>query len=85
MTFLDAIRRMGLPITPGTRSVPDISAAIGYADQLVEDMHALDFEVDGIVLKANRLEDRESLGRTSKSPRWLIAYKWERYEAVTRC
>ena len=85
IAFLEAIRCMGMPVTPGTRSAQGITSAISYADQLVEGMHTLDFEVDGIVLKANRLADREALGRTSKSPRWLIAYKWERYEAVTRC
>ncbi|MEX0825014.1 MAG: NAD-dependent DNA ligase LigA, partial [Pirellulaceae bacterium] len=43
----------------------------------------LDFEVDGLVFKLNRFDLREKLGRTSKSPRWLIAYKRETYEATT--
>ena len=50
----------------------------------MEDLHSLDFEVDGIVLKVNNLKVRERLGMTSKSPRWVIAYKWEKYEAETR-
>ena len=44
----------------------------------------LDFEVDGLVLKADRFADRERLGKTARSPRLVVAYKWERYEAVTR-
>jgi DNA ligase (NAD+) len=47
-------------------------------------LHELDFEVDGLVLKVNRYDQRERLGATSKSPRWLIAYKFEKYEATTR-
>ncbi len=47
-------------------------------------MHELDFEVDGLVFKVNRFQQRERLGATSKSPRWLIAYKFEKYEGSTR-
>jgi len=43
----------------------------------------IDFEIDGLVLKVNEFSLREKLGETSKSPRWAIAYKVERYEAVT--
>jgi DNA ligase (NAD+) len=50
----------------------------------VENLHELDFEVDGIVIKVNSLEQRETLGSTAKSPRWVIAYKIEKYEAVSR-
>jgi DNA ligase (NAD+) len=50
----------------------------------VERLHDLDFEVDGFVLKVNRFDQRERLGSTSKSPRWLVAYKFEKYEAVTQ-
>ncbi len=37
-----------------------------------------------LVLKVNNLEQRERLGRTSKSPRWVIAYKFEKYEGTTK-
>ena len=43
----------------------------------------MDFEVDGLVLKVNDFRQRERLGATSKSPRWVVAYKFEKYEAVT--
>jgi DNA ligase (NAD+) len=49
----------------------------------MDNMHSLDFEVDGLVLKLNSLEQRQRLGATSKSPRWVIAYKWERYTGTT--
>jgi DNA ligase (NAD+) len=55
-----------------------------YSGKLIADLQGLDFEVDGLVLKVDDLAQRESLGYTSKCPRWVIAYKWERYEAETR-
>ncbi len=36
------------------------------------------------MLKVNRFDQRERLGSTSKAPRWLIAYKFEKYEATTK-
>ncbi|MCL4195539.1 MAG: NAD-dependent DNA ligase LigA, partial [Thermoguttaceae bacterium] len=46
--------------------------------------HELDFEIDGLVVKVNNFAQRERLGRTSKSPRWVIAYKFEKFEGPTR-
>ena len=81
--FLEAVARMGLPATPGVETRPDIGSAREYAQNLMDNMHQLDFEVDGLVLKLNNLEQRQRLGATSKSPRWVIAYKWERYSGTT--
>lgn len=82
--FLEELQSYGLPVTPNVRlfqSAKEVEAAI---DELNESLHALDFEVDGLVFKINDFEQREQLGTTSKSPRWVAAYKFEKYEAVTR-
>ncbi|MGE3314839.1 MAG: NAD-dependent DNA ligase LigA [Planctomycetaceae bacterium] len=84
MEFLKVCRDFGIPVMPRVKAVIGIEAARDYAHELGEKMHELDFEVDGIVIKANSYVQRERMGYTSKSPRWLIAYKWEKYEAVTR-
>lgn len=84
MAFLEAVRKFGVPITPQVQACPNWEAALEHAKKLMEEMHELDFEVDGLVIKVNGLEQRARLGMTSKSPRWLIAYKWEKYEGTTR-
>ena len=84
MEFLDQMRRAGLPATPEVRCFQTFDAAVEHCEQLVERLHELDFEIDGLVLKVNRFDQRERLGATSKSPRWVIAYKFEKYEATTR-
>lgn len=84
MAFLERVRLMGIPITPGVKVFTDKDELIQHCNSIVETLHELDFEVDGIVIKVNSLEQRETLGATSKSPRWVIAYKIEKYEAVTR-
>jgi len=82
--FLEAIRGMGIPVTPRVHPLKNIEEARDHARKLAEDVHELDFEVDGIVVKVNSYEQRARMGQTSKSPRWVIAYKWEKYEGTTR-
>jgi DNA ligase (NAD+) len=84
MEFLGEIAGYGLPATPMVECFATFDAAVEHCEQLVERLHELDFEVDGLVLKVNRLAQREQLGARSKSPRWVVAYKWEKYEATTR-
>ena len=83
MDFLAEIGSYGLPATPHVSCFESIEATASHCESFVETLHELDFEVDGLVVKLNRFEQREALGARSKSPRWLIAYKWEKYEAIT--
>ncbi len=84
MEFLDNVRRFGLPATPFVQMFPSIEAAGVHCKQIIEMLHELEFEVDGLVVKLNDLALRDSLGTRSKSPRWVAAYKWEKYEATTK-
>ncbi len=82
--FLDELKSYGLPPTPNVQALSSIDAAIEHCNAVIENLHELDFEVDGLVLKVNRFDQRVKLGTTSKSPRWVIAYKFEKYEEKTR-
>ena len=84
MEFLKEMAAYGIPITPGAECFASFEAAAEHCEQLIERLHELDFEIDGLVLKANRYDQRDRLGTTSKAPRWVIAYKFEKYEAITR-
>ncbi|MCA9131551.1 MAG: NAD-dependent DNA ligase LigA [Planctomycetales bacterium] len=82
--FLDELRGYGLPPTPHVRLFRSTQEVLEQIDAVQASLHELDFEVDGLVLKVNQFSQRETLGSTSKSPRWVAAYKIEKYEAVTR-
>ena len=83
MEFLAELSSYGLPATPHVEAFEDFEGAVAHCEDLVGRLHELDFEVDGLVLKVNQFDQREKLGYTSKSPRWVIAYKFEKYEATT--
>ncbi len=74
----------GLPVAPGTQVFPSLDALVERGTELIEELHALDFEVDGFVVKVNRFDQQRRLGTTAKSPRWAIAWKFEKFEATTK-
>lgn len=82
--FLQSIRLLGIPTTPGVMTAYGIEELRTVCGKLIDQVPELPFEVDGLVIKLNSLKDRDRLGATSRSPRWVRAYKWERYEAETR-
>ena len=84
MDFLAEVGTMGIPPTPSVQLLPNADAVMKAVALLEEGMPELPFEVDGIVFKVNDFKQRGRLGMRSKSPRWLIAYKFEKYEAVTK-
>ena len=83
--FLEAGRQLGRARHAAGRSASTtFAAAVDHCESLIGRLHEFDFEVDGLVLKVDRFDQRERLGATSKAPRWLVAYKFEKYEATTR-
>ena len=62
------------------KNVKDIT---NYINSLSEKRDNLPFEIDGVVLKVDNLEDEKRLGFTSRVPRWGIAYKFPAKEVLT--
>jgi DNA ligase (NAD+) len=85
--FLKELESYGISATPHVRRFNSFSDAVDYCESLygTEDhfLSELDFEIDGLVLKLDRFDLRNQIGSTAKSPRWIIAYKVEKYEATT--
>jgi DNA ligase (NAD+) len=82
--FLDYIRNLGLPIAPHSATLNSIDDALAYCRETLEARGSLDYETDGMVIKINRFDQRNILRSTSKSPRWVIAYKVELWQANTK-
>lgn len=61
----------------------NVSDIISYIDNLSIKRESLPFEIDGVVLKVNSLDDEAKLGFTERVPRWGIAYKFPAQEVLT--
>ena len=82
--FLARLEELGIPPTPNVQRFKTWQAALEAVARLEKEMPDLPFEVDGIVFKVDSFQRRDELGIRSKSPRWIVAYKFERYEATTQ-
>jgi DNA ligase (NAD+) len=82
--FLDLARRFGIPVVPHSNVLKTIDEVLNYCSETLEARSALDYETDGLVVKINGIPQREILGATSKSPRWVIAYKVELWQSSTQ-
>jgi DNA ligase (NAD+) len=82
--FLELIRSFGIPVVPHSQPFDSIEDALRYCNETLESRRDLDYETDGLVIKINSFAQRDQLGATSKSPRWVIAYKVELWQSSTR-
>ncbi len=73
---LAAFPEFGLPVCDRVETVADVEGAIDYRDRLLADREALDYEIDGAVLKVDDRAAREELGATARHYRWAYAYKF---------
>ncbi|MEW4568371.1 NAD-dependent DNA ligase LigA [Tautonia sp. JC769] len=81
--ILASIREWGIPVSPHNAAFDDIEQVIQHANDWETRRHDLDFQIDGLVIKVDDLGQRARLGSRSKSPRWVIAYKYEAEQAIT--
>ena len=72
---LDAMRAMGFPVVSYQR-YDNIEDCVERIEWLGEHRDELPFDMDGAVIKINRLSQRQTLGSTAKAPRWAVAFKY---------
>jgi len=79
------LREWGVP-TAESEVAASIEQIIERLPEWDRRRHALSYETDGLVIKLDRLDQRDVLGSTSRHPRWCIAYKFapEQAESVVR-
>ncbi len=81
---LDVIREFGLPVNPHARACKNIEEVIRCCNEWDKRRGELDYMVDGMVIKVNSLALHNQLGATSKAPRWVISFKFQPEQAVTK-
>jgi len=81
---IQALREWGLRTPERVELVSDAEGILAYHRRFHRDRDELDYEIDGIVIKLNDLDARESMGVTSRHPRWALAFKFEPRKEVTR-
>ena len=80
---LEAAKSWGFKVPSETECCKDIDAVIRFVQKWDALRHDLPYDIDGIVIKVNSLQQQEQMGFTAKSPRWAIAYKFKAEQALT--
>ncbi|MHC4593865.1 MAG: NAD-dependent DNA ligase LigA [Planctomycetota bacterium] len=81
--ILQRFKELGLPVNPNIKKAKDINKVIDICFGWSQKRLKLDYQIDGMVIKINRLEQRDILGATGRAPRWCISYKFAAEQAET--
>ncbi|MCG9811856.1 NAD-dependent DNA ligase LigA [Staphylococcus argenteus] len=81
---LDELDKLGFKTNKNRERVSDIDGVLEYIEKWTSQRESLPYDIDGIVIKINDLDQQDEMGFTQKSPRWAIAYKFPAEEVVTK-
>ncbi len=80
---LQFFKEIGFKINPYIIKALTEAEVVNYVKDWQEKKEGLPYEIDGIVIKVNLLNQQENLGATTKTPRWCIAYKYPAEQKTT--
>jgi DNA ligase (NAD+) len=81
---LEWLRRFGFETSPHAQIDDSIDAVWRRCEWWLEQRSALPFEIDGVVVKVNDLDQQEELGFVSREPRWATAFKFPAIQQTSR-
>ena len=81
---LEYMRSLGFKINPNNRVVKNINEALAFIEEKGKERPNLPYDIDGIVIKVNNIDDQIRLGYTAKYPKWATAYKFPAEEVLTK-
>ena len=82
--ILQTFPKWGLRTNPNIQSCKNIDEVLEYYHKMNEKRETLPYEIDGIVIKVDRLDLQTRLGEISRSPRWALAFKFQPKQETTK-
>ncbi|MBP2703332.1 NAD-dependent DNA ligase LigA [Microbispora sp. RL4-1S] len=79
----DRLKGFGLPVSDRYKVVGTLDEIRGFIDYYNDHRHDPEYEIDGVVVKVDRIPVQRQLGSTSRAPRWAVAYKYPPEEVTT--
>jgi DNA ligase (NAD+) len=80
---MQSLKDYGLPVNDNVNLYHNLDDVWQFIETFDKKRRELPYDTDGIVVKVNNLEAQQSLGSTSKAPRWCIAYKYPAEQVQT--
>lgn len=80
---LEELRHLGFKVNPHSKICRTIDEVFALCNAWEGKREELPYEIDGVVVKVDSVEQQRQLGFTAKAPRWAIAYKYPARQATT--
>lgn len=81
---LNYMKELTFTVNPNIKHAKDVGEVVEYISYWQEHRPELPYEIDGVVIKVNDLDDQKKLGFTARVPKWGIAYKFPAVEVLTQ-
>ncbi len=81
--FLQRLKHWGFNVNPRAKLCKGPEAALEFYEEMAGERAKLDYDIDGVVYKVNRLDWQQRLGMVSRAPRWAVAHKFPAEQAQT--
>lgn len=78
------LKQLGFTVNPYIKKCNNIDEVIAYIEEWTKKREELPYEIDGIVIKIDQINNQDILGYTNKYPKWATAYKFPAIEVLTR-
>jgi DNA ligase (NAD+) len=82
--MLAALNAFGFPVNEHIQTQITLEEVLNFYNRLAEIRGSLDYEIDGMVIKVDRMDMQQALGEKIKSPRWAIAYKFPAMQETSK-
>jgi DNA ligase (NAD+) len=80
---LTMLKDFGFPVNEHTRLCASIDDVMKFCEEWERKREDLPYDIDGVVVKVDSIQQQEILGNIAKSPRWAVAFKFESRKAQT--
>ncbi|MBI9071993.1 MAG: NAD-dependent DNA ligase LigA [Melioribacteraceae bacterium] len=81
---LQLLKDLGFKINPFTKLCKNIGEVLEFCKYWESKRDELPYEIDGVVVKVNSIDQQNGLGNIAKSPRWAVAYKFKAKQTKTK-
>lgn len=78
------MKSLGFKVNPSFKICNNIDEVWSFIEEYTKKRESLPYEIDGIVIKVNSIEDQKKLGFTAKYPKWATAYKFPHNDVLTK-
>ncbi len=81
---LKFMKELGFKTNPNNLLVTDVEGILSYISAKSEERSHLPYDIDGVVIKVNNIDEQKQLGFTAHHPKWATAYKFPAEEVLTK-